>query len=302
MPRLVFCLLSLLLQLLPPSASFLPNSDYAFQFYSGTSSPPLVFPMALSENQDDEEFLPSFDESPTFLQAKLDILQDVVIQLNLTRTSLEAELEDKEEHVKTLTKQHQQELDILRSQSLQEIDKLKEELRGEKAAVAAAEAREEALQIKLDDLEARYHGEAAEYKIELTALQKEWKLANRQLEKEVERLTTELTESKRIRDKETTSLLDSLTARSAQLEGELNTAREQIQFQKLQFATQKQVAREEWKEQMEKERKVYTEAIKLLQRERAVKPSIWKRLLRSIFGARKETKAGTTRNGSRLWP
>ncbi|CAB9499864.1 expressed unknown protein [Seminavis robusta] len=168
------------------------------------------------------------------------------------------------------------------------------------AAVASAEAREQILLDKLDLLETRYHQEAAQYKNELDQLQKEWKTENDRLEEDVSKLHTELSQAKQKRDQETSYLLEELGNRNQLLEDEMVAVKEQMQFEKLQHATAMQVAKEEWAEQRDKERKFFQEAIGLLKQEKAMREledqkGFWRRLVRFYRGGRNNRKRRTSR-------
>lgn len=270
------------------------------------------------------------------LQAKLHILEDVVVQLNGTKCQDQEEIktlqnklgdleetlsqqkdqyEDKLEATKRqmqgdLTTTFQSERTALETEHANELQKIKDKIemkaleeqdavdrrqrqetetwRAEQekqwqekmeiatAAVTAGEAREDTLQTKLDNLEQRYQQEAAEYKDELNQLRSEWKSENARLETEVARLQGELSDAKLTRDSETTRLVEQLGDRSRELETELAKTN-------LKFAAQNKKAHSEWEEQREKERKFYTEAMRLLQQENTAlreKQGFWGRLFR----------------------
>lgn len=270
------------------------------------------------------------------LQAKLHILEDVVVQLNGTKCQDQEEIktlqnklgdleetlsqqkdqyEDKLEATKRqmqgdLTTTFQSERTALETEHANELQKIKDKIemkaleeqdavdrrqrqetetwRAEQekqwqekleiatAAVTAGEAREDTLQTNLDNLEQRYQQEAAEYKDELNQLRSEWKSENARLETEVARLQGELSDAKLKRDSETTRLVEQLGDRSRELETELAKTN-------LKFAAQNKKAHSEWEEQREKERKFYTEAMRLLQQENTAlreNQGFWGRLFR----------------------
>jgi len=285
------------------------------------------------------------DTTTLLLEAKLHVLEDVVVKLNGTKFQDEEEikqlqsklghLEDAlalqndefEATLKRSTQQleneltvrfdqervqlknkHEEELqelkDTLERQVQIEQEELEQRLRNESkewkmqqeleweekleiatASVQAGEAREQAMQLKLEDLEVRYQQEAANYKTEFDQLRKEWKVENRRLETEVTRLQGELHDAKQKRDSESTKLIDQLGSRSRHLETELKRTKEQAQIARVKLATQQQMAQVEWDEQREKERKFYTEAMRLLQKENAMlrqKQGFWARLFRFV--------------------
>ena len=312
---------------------------------------PSVTRLELTSSDDD-------DDDAALLQAKLHVLEDVVVKLNGTKyqdqeeiltlqaklggleetleqqkDQFDEELESKASQVQQdLTTTFQQEITALETEHAEQLreltdrlieeaqveqDALEQRLRQEAdawkaaqesqwqesleiatAAVTAGETREQVLQMKLDDLEGRYQQEAADYKAELDQLRKEWNLENSRLETEVGRLQSEFTDKKQKRDSETTKLIEQLGDRSRQLEADLARTKEQAQLQRVKFAAQQQKAHAEWEEQREKERKFYTEAMRLLQRENAAmreKQGFWRRLFR--FGKRPFQKKAT--GGSR---
>jgi outer membrane murein-binding lipoprotein Lpp len=172
------------------------------------------------------------------------------------------------------------------------------------AAVTAAETREQALLDKLDHLEVRYHQEAAQYKMELDALQAAWKLENSKLAEEVTQLHKELKDAKQKRDQETTFLVEELGLANQQLEAKVSALTDELKVQKRHHEAQVQFTQDAMQIQREKQRKFYTEAIRLLQQEKAMKElelaqlqqggfSFWKRLFRLGRGSDKSRKRKT---------
>jgi chromosome segregation ATPase len=201
--------------------------------------------------------------------------------------SKQNEWQEERSHIK---KQHERELENmqrrLKSQAQLNQDSMEQQVRKETkqwkaekeqewkesleiatAAVAAAEKREYSLQCKLDEMEKSYQEEAADYKRELDELRDAWTVENQRLEEVVERLQKELAERNKERNKETTLLINRLTMEKKQLQNDLQEARDQVQFQRLQYTTQQKMALERFEEQRHKERKFYTETIRLLQQE-----------------------------------
>jgi len=290
-------------------------------------------------------------EAENLLQAKLQILEDVVIKLNVTKCQDQTEIQTLQSHVQELqasvkateqrlqasSQSNAQQVEALESKWKQEKESLvtnhqvelqklekkllsharleqdeaeqqlrqqtsvwksereqewKESLEIATAAVKAAEKREQDLLTKLEHLELRYHQEAAEYKDELDELQEVWKLENQELRVDVKRLHKEVSNAKRERDQEASMVIESLNQKKKDLEVALGGTKEQISMLRLQYSTQQQMAQEEWKTQLDKERKFYTETIRLLREENTAlrqkeerKRGFWSRLFRR-FGRR----------------
>ena len=311
-----------------PSDSFDMSSQFCLQAAASDHSASSSTSDTITEN--------SNSNIPALLQAKLHILEDVVVKLNGTKfqdqeeiKTLQSKLGNLEETLAKQKDQFEEKLEASKSQvqgdltaafqsermalktkhadelqgikdkiemeALEEQDAIEQRQRQETekwkiekekqwqesleiatAAVKAGEARENVLQTKLDNLEQRYQQEAAEYKDELNQLRSEWKSENARLETEVGRLQGELSDAKLKRDSESTRLVEQLGDRSRELETELTRT-------KLKFVAQNKKAHSEWEEQREKERKFYTEAMRLLQQEnRALreKQGFWGRLFR----------------------
>ena len=296
------------------------------------------------------------------LEAKLQVLQDVVVKLNATKwqdqeqiqaltlqlADIQDSLHEQTETLRQTSKSHKREVNSLKlkfekekeslsSSHQQELvrlersltakaklrqDEIEQALRKETkewkvakqqefdealeiatAAVTAAEQREHVLQQKVDNLEARYHQEAAQYKTELDDLQVEWKLENQRLELEIKRLQKDLANSKREKDQESAMLIEKLSVKSKELEAELQKSKDQLKFQRLQLTTQQQVAYAEWEEQRNKERKFYKDAMNLLQRENTAlreqqtqnRGFWWTRLFRRFVGKRSSLKQKNSR-------
>lgn len=333
----------------------LPSSQRQHPLYPASSSVVL----SASTSTTTSESTVGEDVDAALLQAKLHVLEDVVVKLNGTKfqdqeviVSLQSKLDGLEETLeqqkdefettlKTETKQFETKVkskfesdltkmesrhadklqaitDSLREESRVEQGELEQRLREESdmwnakqesqwqesleiatAAVQAGETREHGLQARLDDLEGRYQQEAADYKAELDQLRKEWKLENARLETDSTRLQTELSDAKQKRDSETTKLIEQLGDRNRQLELDVATVKEQAQVQRVKLMTQQQAVNDDWEVQREKERKFYTEAMRLLQQENAAmreKQGFWKRLFR--FGRRPFKRA--TEGGRRF--